>query len=95
VRSETSLAVFELADGGPLFLDEIGEVPLAMQAKLLRVVQEQELERIGDTHTRKVNVRVISNSFAQVAVLVPGSDFDRVPECAYPLALFQSSKSRG
>jgi formate hydrogenlyase transcriptional activator len=50
---------FELADGGTLFLDEIGEVPLAMQSKLLRVLQEQELERVGDTHTRKVNVRVI------------------------------------
>jgi len=51
---------FELADGGTLFLDEIGEVPLAMQAKLLRVLQEQELERIGDTRTRKVSVRVIA-----------------------------------
>ncbi len=53
---------FELADGGTLFLDEIGEVPLAMQAKLLRVLQEQELERVGDTRTRKVNVRVIAAS---------------------------------
>ena len=53
---------FELADGGTLFLDEIGEVPLAMQAKLLRVLQEQELERVGDTSTRKVNVRVIAAS---------------------------------
>jgi PAS domain S-box-containing protein len=51
---------FELADGGTLFLDEIGEVPLAMQPKLLRVLQEQELERIGDTRTRKVNVRIIA-----------------------------------
>jgi formate hydrogenlyase transcriptional activator len=53
---------FELADGGTLFLDEIGEVPHAMQAKLLRVLQEQELERLGDTRTRKVNVRVIAAS---------------------------------
>jgi formate hydrogenlyase transcriptional activator len=53
---------FEIADGGTLFLDEIGEVPLAMQAKLLRVLQEQELERVGDTRTRKVNVRVIAAS---------------------------------
>jgi PAS domain S-box-containing protein len=53
---------FELADGGTLFLDEIGEVPLAMQAKLLRVLQEQELERVGDLRTRKVNVRVIAAS---------------------------------
>jgi formate hydrogenlyase transcriptional activator len=51
---------FELADGGTLFLDEIGEVPLAMQAKLLRVLQEQELERVGDTRTRKVHVRIIA-----------------------------------
>jgi transcriptional regulator with GAF, ATPase, and Fis domain len=51
---------FELADGGTLFLDEVGEVPLAMQPKLLRVLQEQELERIGDTRTRNVNVRVIA-----------------------------------
>ena len=51
---------FELANGGTLFLDEIGEIPLAMQAKLLRVLQEQEIERVGDTRTRKVNVRIIA-----------------------------------
>jgi len=51
---------FELADGGTLFLDEIGEVPLAMQAKLLRVLQEQEIERVGDTRTRKISVRIIA-----------------------------------
>lgn len=51
---------FELANGGTLFLDEIGEVPLTMQAKLLRALQEQEIERVGDTHTRKVNVRIIA-----------------------------------
>src|SRR2546428_649038 len=51
---------FELADGGTLFLDEIGDVPLAMQAKLLRVLQEQEIERVGDTRTRKINVRIVA-----------------------------------
>jgi transcriptional regulator with GAF, ATPase, and Fis domain len=51
---------FELADGGTLFLDEIGEVPLAMQAKLLRVLQEQEIERVGDTRVRKINVRIVA-----------------------------------
>ena len=51
---------FELADGGSIFLDEIGEIPLSMQAKLLRVLQEGELERVGDTVTRKVNVRLIA-----------------------------------
>lgn len=51
---------FELADGGTLFLDEIGEIPLDLQSKLLRVLQEGELERIGEERTRKVNVRVIA-----------------------------------
>ena len=51
---------FELADGGTLFLDEIGEVPLAMQAKLLRVLQEQEVERVGETRTRKISVRIVA-----------------------------------
>ena len=53
---------FELANGGTFFLDEIGEVPFPMQAKLLRVLQEQELERVGDTRTRDVNVRIIAAS---------------------------------
>jgi transcriptional regulator with GAF, ATPase, and Fis domain len=51
---------FELADGGTLFLDEIGEIPLDLQAKLLRVLQEGELERIGEEKTRKVDVRVVA-----------------------------------
>ncbi len=51
---------FELADGGTLFLDEIGEIPLLMQTKLLRVLQEQEVERVGDTRSRKINVRIIA-----------------------------------
>ncbi len=51
---------FELADGGTLFLDEVGEIPLAQQAKLLRVLQEHELERVGETRVRSVNVRVIA-----------------------------------
>ena len=51
---------FELADGGTLFLDEIGEIPLDMQAKLLRVLQEGEIERIGEERTRKIDVRIIA-----------------------------------
>ena len=51
---------FEMADHGTLFLDEIGEVPLPMQAKLLRAIQEREFERVGDTRTRHVDVRILA-----------------------------------
>ena len=51
---------FELAHRGTIFLDEVGELPLEMQAKLLRVLQEQELERLGGTQTIKVDVRVVA-----------------------------------
>ena len=51
---------FELADGGSLFLDELGELSLSAQAKLLRVLQEQEFERVGGSETIRVDVRVIA-----------------------------------
>jgi chemotaxis protein methyltransferase CheR len=51
---------FEIANGGTLFLDEVGELPLDLQAKLLRVLEEGEFERVGGSHTVKVNVRVIA-----------------------------------
>ncbi|MBA3352407.1 MAG: sigma 54-interacting transcriptional regulator [Blastocatellia bacterium] len=51
---------FELADGGTLFLDEIGDIPLQTQIKLLRVLQERELERLGGTETIKTNIRLIT-----------------------------------
>jgi len=50
----------QLADGGTLFLDEVGEIPLAQQGKLLRALQEQEFERVGDDRTTKVDVRVVA-----------------------------------
>jgi len=57
---EDKIGRFELADNGTIFLDEIGELPLELQVKLLRVLQEGEFERLGDSRTIKVDVRVIA-----------------------------------
>lgn len=59
-RRGGKMGKFELADGGTIFLDEIGDLPVNMQAKLLRVLQEKEIERLGDNRPLKVNVRVIA-----------------------------------
>jgi two-component system response regulator AtoC len=58
VRDKAGL--FEVADGGTLFLDEVGELPLNLQVKLLRALQEEEIRRIGDNRTTKVDVRIIA-----------------------------------
>ena len=66
---------FEVADGGTLFLDEVGELPLELQPKLLRVLQEQEFERLGGTRTIKVDVRIVAATNRDLARLVEEQRF--------------------
>jgi two-component system NtrC family response regulator len=66
---------FELADGGTIFLDEIGDLREDVQAKLLRVLQEHEIERLGDSKTIKVDVRVIAATNKNLERLVQGGEF--------------------
>ena len=66
---------FKLADGGTLFLDEIGDMPPALQAKLLRVLQEQELEPLGSNEVMKVDVRVIAATSRDLAAMVRRGEF--------------------
>ena len=66
---------FEVADHGSLFLDEIGDIPLELQPKLLRVLQEREFERLGSTVTRKVNVRVIAATHRNLDEMIQENQF--------------------
>jgi len=69
------LGRFELANKGTLFLDEVGDIPLELQAKLLRVLQEQEFERLGGTRTHKVNVRIVAATHRDLAKMVSRQGF--------------------
>lgn len=66
---------FEAAQGGTVFLDEIGEVPLAMQSKLLRVIQEKEFERVGETRPRKLDVRIVAATNRELEMEVEAGRF--------------------
>ncbi|MCS6262519.1 MAG: sigma 54-interacting transcriptional regulator [Nitrospira sp.] len=66
---------FELAHGGTIFLDEVGEIPLELQSKLLRVLQEQEFERLGSTRTIRVDIRLIAATNRDLAKLVEDREF--------------------
>jgi formate hydrogenlyase transcriptional activator len=66
---------FELADGGSLFLDEIGDISLELQPKLLRAIQEQEFERLGSARTIQVNVRMIAATHRDLAAMIREQEF--------------------
>jgi formate hydrogenlyase transcriptional activator len=66
---------FEMADKGTLFLDEVGDIPLALQPKLLRVLQEQEFERLGSTRTQQVNVRLVAATHRDLTEMVKQGGF--------------------
>jgi transcriptional regulator with GAF, ATPase, and Fis domain len=69
------LGRFELANRGTLFLDEIGDIPLELQAKLLRVLQEQEFERLGSNQTQKVDVRIVAATHRNLREMVKEKQF--------------------
>jgi transcriptional regulator with GAF, ATPase, and Fis domain len=66
---------FEMADTGTLFLDEIGDIPLALQPKLLRVLQEQEFERLGSGKTHRINVRLVAATHRDLTQMVRQKEF--------------------
>ncbi len=84
---ERKIGRFELADGGTVFLDEIGELPVELQAKLLRVLQESEFERLGNPKTIKVNVRVIAATNRNLEEAISKKEFRE--DLFYRLNVFQ------
>lgn len=79
----------ELADRGSLFLDEVGDIPLELQPKLLRVLQERELERVGSTRTKKVDIRVIAATHRNLQQMIQEKKFRR--DLFYRLNVFPIS----
>jgi transcriptional regulator with PAS, ATPase and Fis domain len=72
---EHRVGLFEVAQGGSIFLDEIGELPKSMQAKLLRVLESGEIRRIGDNESRQIDVRVICATHRNLSEMVEDADF--------------------
>ena len=69
------LGRFELADKGTLFLDEVGDIPPSLQPKLLRILQEQEFERLGSSRTHQVDVRLVAATHRDLAAMVKNDEF--------------------
>ncbi|CCH54841.1 Formate hydrogenlyase transcriptional activator [Fibrisoma limi BUZ 3] len=84
--TEKRIGKFELADGGTIFLDEIGELPLELQSKLLRVIQEKEIERLGGKGPIKVNVRIIAATNRNLEKEVAANQFR--PDLYFRLNVF-------
>src|SRR3984957_18006738 len=80
---------FEMANGGTLFLDEIGDIALDLQVKLLRVIQEQEFERVGGSRTTKVNVRLVAATHRNLLQMVDDQLFRA--DLYYRLSVFPVS----
>lgn len=72
---KTKIGKFELADGGTIFLDEIGDLPLELQVKLLRVIQEMEIERVGGQQPLKINVRIIAATHQNLEEMIREGKF--------------------
>ena len=90
--TQDKVGVFEYANGGTVFLDEIGELPLPAQAKLLRVLQNQEVQRVGSPVPRKVDVRVIAATNRNPRELVKEGKFRE--DLYYRLAMVDISIPR-
>lgn len=74
-RSEGKMGLFEVADKGTIFLDEISEIPIRMQARMLRAIQEKEIVRIGDNKIRKIDLRIITASNKNLMEMVINGEF--------------------
>lgn len=74
-QNKDKLGMFEMANGGTILLDEIGEMPMNLQSKLLRVIQEKELMRVGGTKTIKLDVRIIASTNVNIGELIKSGKF--------------------